>query len=335
MDVAEDSDLLEAYLPCDEGGDDDPCTMAEEDDPWLELHPLDNAGVFGDVCTMEAEGSHLVKKHLPGNEGGTEEHSTMAEACQVSEAHHRGNASVVKESPCDKAQLGVNGKVFLQNTDPKPVYNNYGRELREPALTGAKDGETDEGLQNAGLETLKQAAAGAKSSGSVSQTVDQLKHSNAGGGAGTFVKVNGDSLQRQGCDRGPTPGLAAATCDADPATSSGRLQSLPRLEEVTGLRLPLRKSQSPVKISTSLRLPRCLLPRNGGRPLPKTGTLFYPSKMKCASADENSDSVTVIDSSDEEAELGSSLKEEPFVKKEPIFEHWDDGGDVIVLSDSD
>ena len=102
------------------------------------------------------------------------------------EAHHHGNASVVKEQRCDKAQPGVNGKVFLKNTDPKPVNNNCGKELMEPAVTGAEDGETDEGLQNAELETLKQAAAGAKSSGSVSRTVDQLKHSNAGGGAGHF-----------------------------------------------------------------------------------------------------------------------------------------------------
>ena len=335
MDVAEDIYPLEACLPGDEDGDKNPNIMAEEDDHLLESHPLDKAGVTGDVFTMEAEGSRLIKTHLPGSAGGTEEHPTVAEAGQVPEARHHGNASVVKEHPCNKAQLGVNGKVFLRNTDPKPINNNCGKELREPAVTGAEDGETDEGLHNTGLETLKQAAAGAKSSGSVSRTVDQLKHSNAGDGAGIFVTVNGDSRQRQGPDRGLTPGLAAATCDAVPATSSGCQQSLPRLE-VAGLRLPLKKSQSPVKICTSLQLPKCLLPRNGGRPRPKTGTLFYPSKMKCCtSADENSDGVMVIGSSDEEAELGSSQKVESFVKKEPIFEHWDDGSDVIEVSDSD
>ncbi|KAK7094595.1 hypothetical protein V1264_006129 [Littorina saxatilis] len=95
------------------------------------------------------------------------------------------------------------------------------------------------------------------------------------------------------------------------------------------------KSRSPVKISTSLKLPNFLVRRNGRLLPPKPETVFYPEKSHSFLRGVKDDaSVTVICSSDEEDESGRvSVKVEPLVKREPDLCPRED--DIIELSDSD
>ena len=332
--MAKDSQRMETQLPGNAGGGEESSAMAEDSQP-LETHFAGTAGVAEGPPSARGD-SHLLETHLPADAVGTEKSPTMTEASHTGEANHHGNADVAAEPSTSTALPGVDNETSLKNsaepTFEEPLDDNCGKELGVATPCRAEEGETGQDLKNTGPKTLKYAVAGVNSSGSLDRTIDRLKHRNTGDGAGTLLKVSSDS-QGQGHSRDSVPNLTLAQ-NADPTNLSEDLQSLRNLG--TGVRSLLRKSKSPVKISTSLKLPRCLLWRNGGHPFPKTKTLFYPGKMQsCTSADEIDDSVTVVDSSDEETDFKPLVKEEPFVKKEPTSEHFDNGGDVIVLSDSD